>query len=174
MRTRCALRDRKHNREEQETVTLATAAMDPTGISAWTPDQLSDYLVRSLPPDLREACKARIISNHVTSPPWFQACADAAGLYELASDPSLVVVSQEVEAAKPDRRIYDIFFERLLRLEPRAEPSGLVFVDDKEKNVAAAVALGWQGLTFNATKAGPGELATALAGLGFGATVSGE
>ena len=40
--------------------------MDPTGIPAWTPEQLSDYLVRSLPPDLREACKARIISNKVT------------------------------------------------------------------------------------------------------------
>ena len=108
-----------------------------------------------------------IISNHITSPPWFQECAASAGLYELASDQSLVVVSQEVGVAKPDSRIYEIFFERLRRLDPSVQPAELIFVDDKEKNVAAAQALGWSGLCFNATTAAPGELARALANQGL-------
>jgi FMN phosphatase YigB (HAD superfamily) len=110
-----------------------------------------------------------IISNHITSPPWFQECAASAGLYELASDPSLVVVSQEVEVAKPDARIYEIFFDRLRHREPDVQLAELVFVDDKEKNVVAAQALGWQGICYNATTAATGELARGLAALGMGA-----
>ena len=104
-----------------------------------------------------------VISNHITSPPWFQVCAEAAKLYELASDPSLVVVSQEAGVSKPDPAIFKLFMEKLRALEPAAREEEVLFVDDKEKNVSAAVALGWQGLVFNAATATPGAFATALA-----------
>eukprot|EP00966_Prymnesium_polylepis_P275027 6355030-Prymnesium_polylepis.1 len=113
-----------------------------------------------------------IISNHIVSPPWFQACASSAGLYELASDPRLVVVSQEVGTSKPEPAIYELFLDRLRALEPGTRPEELVFVDDKEKNVAAARAQGWRGLCFNATKAAAGDLERALAALGLRGSVS--
>ncbi|GAA4710439.1 HAD-IA family hydrolase [Nocardioides conyzicola] len=54
-----------------------------------------------------------------------------------------VVVSGEVKAAKPDPRAYEIAAERSgLPLER------LVFVDDKQLNVDAAVALGMDGIVF--------------------------
>ena len=54
-----------------------------------------------------------------------------------------VVVSGEVRAAKPDRRAYEIVAERSgLPLDR------LVFVDDKQLNVDAAVALGMDGIVF--------------------------
>jgi len=111
-----------------------------------------------------------VISNHIVSPPWFQECASSAGLYELATDRSLVVVSQEVGVGKPDEAIFKLFFERLLKLDPNIQPEQLIFVDDKEANVEAARALGWKGLTFNASQAAHFSLASALANLGMGTT----
>lgn len=108
-----------------------------------------------------------IISNHIVSPPWFQECAKAAGLYELASNESLVIVSQEVETAKPKQSIYEIFFEKLQKIEPTIQPGQLLFIDDKERNVATAQSLGWMGLCFNAAKAKRGALADAIRELGF-------
>ena len=40
--------------------------MDPTSVPNWSPQQLAEYLVRSLPEELRAPCKARIIGNGVT------------------------------------------------------------------------------------------------------------
>ncbi|KAL1500506.1 hypothetical protein AB1Y20_013163 [Prymnesium parvum] len=108
-----------------------------------------------------------VLSNHVVSPPWFQACDAAAGLYELASHPSLVVVSQEVRAAKPEPRIYEVFLERLRAVAPGVQPAELLFVDDKEKNVRAARQMGWNALCFDATHAAPGALAAALGRMGL-------
>ena len=99
-----------------------------------------------------------IISNHVTSPPWFQRCAESAKLYELASDPSLVVVSQNVRVAKPDPAIYNLFHDRLRQKFGEIPASSLWFVDDKAKNVDAARALGWNGVVFNATTTTSGLL----------------
>ena len=99
-----------------------------------------------------------IISNHVTSPPWFQVCAQSAALYELASDPSLVVVSQVAGVAKPDAGIYNLFHDRLRQKFGEIPASSLWFVDDKAKNVDAARALGWNGVVVNATTTTSGLL----------------
>ena len=99
-----------------------------------------------------------IISNHVTSPPWFQVCAQSAALYELASDPSLVVVSQVAGVAKPDAGIYNLFHDRLRQKFGDIPASSLWFVDDKAKNADAARALGWNGVVFNATTTTSGLL----------------
>lgn len=98
-----------------------------------------------------------MISNHLVSPPLFEYCAAGAGLRELVSDGSLLLVSQAVGLAKPDAAIYSLFLARLRAgVLPGAEPEHLYFVDDKPRNVDAARALGWRGLVFNAEGAGGG------------------
>ena len=99
-----------------------------------------------------------VISNHLVAPPLFDYCSAGAGLAALVSDPSLLVVSQAVGLGKPDPAIYQLFFDRLLKLHPEATSADLCFVDDKEKNCAAALALGWRAIHYDARKAGPGEL----------------
>jgi 2-haloacid dehalogenase len=59
-----------------------------------------------------------------------------------------IVISGEVGAAKPDRRIYDALIER-----HDLDPASLVFVDDVPANVAAAEQLGMRGLTFTSAAA---------------------
>ena len=107
-----------------------------------------------------------VISNHLVSPPLFEYCAEGAGLHELASDSSLVIVSQQVGLGKPDPAIYKLFYERLRGLDASLQPEDLVFVDDKKKNVDAAIALGWRGIVHDATVAGPTDLADALTAMG--------
>ena len=68
------------------------------------------------------------------------------------------VGTQAVGLGKPDPAIYQLFFERLLKLHPEATSADLCFVDDKEKNCAAALALGWRAINHDARKVGPGEL----------------
>jgi 2-haloacid dehalogenase len=53
------------------------------------------------------------------------------------------VISGEVGAAKPQRRIYEILFERVGR-----RPEELLFVDDAAANVSAAEALGMPAIRY--------------------------
>jgi FMN phosphatase YigB (HAD superfamily) len=117
----------------------------------------------------REAHKVTVgmISNHIVSPPLFDYCAEGAGLRDLVSHHSLLVVSQAVGLAKPDPAIYQFFFERLRCLDERVEPSEILFIDDKEANVEAARSQGWQGLVFNAVDAQAGDLTRLLGELGL-------
>jgi len=53
------------------------------------------------------------------------------------------ILSFEVGAKKPDRRIYDAIFEKM-----DVEGEKVLFIDDMEHNVAAARSLGMQGLLY--------------------------
>jgi 2-haloacid dehalogenase len=53
------------------------------------------------------------------------------------------IISGEVGAAKPQRRIYEILFERAGR-----RPEELLFVDDSQANVSAAEALGMAAIHY--------------------------
>mmetsp|Transcript_50872 Transcript_50872/g.132228 ORF Transcript_50872/g.132228 Transcript_50872/m.132228 type:complete len:219 (-) Transcript_50872:177-833(-) len=108
-----------------------------------------------------------IISNHLVMPPLFEYCAQGAGLRELVSDPSLMIVSQAVGLGKPDLAIYRLFFERVKAIDSSIVPADLLFVDDKVANVDAAQVEGWQGLVYNAAHASPGALAAGCAERGF-------
>ena len=108
-----------------------------------------------------------IISNHLVSPPLFEYCADGAGLRALVSDPTLLVVSQAVGLGKPDPAIYRLFFQRLRALDATVQPEHLLFVDDKPKNVDAAISEGWQGLIHDARLASESTLADALVAKGM-------
>ena len=59
-----------------------------------------------------------------------------------------IVISGEVGAAKPDRRIYEALIER-----HDLDPASLAFVDDVPANVAAAKGLGMRGFTFTSAAA---------------------
>ena len=134
---------------------------------------LASALSQTYPASLLAAHRAKaagitigIISNHLVTPPLFEYCAKGAGLLELVSDPTLLVVSQAVGLGKPDPAIYRLFFERLRRLDGTVKPDELLFVDDKAKNVEAAIAEGWQGLLHDAKVASASTLADALASHG--------
>lgn len=109
-----------------------------------------------------------MISNHLVVPPLFEYCARGAGLHELVSDPTLLIVSQAVGLGKPDPAIYRLFLERAKAIDSSITPADLLFVDDKAANVDAARAEGWQGLVYNAAHATPGALAAGCAERGFG------
>jgi glucose-1-phosphatase len=57
------------------------------------------------------------------------------------------ILSFEVGAKKPDRRIYDAIFEKR-----DVEKERVLFIDDMEQNVIAARSLGMQGLVFTNPK----------------------
>jgi 2-haloacid dehalogenase len=68
-----------------------------------------------------------------------------------------ILVSGEERVKKPDPRIFQRLFSRYGLIAPRS-----IFIDDSEKNVRAARALGMIGLHFSS----PHELERELAGLG--------
>jgi 2-haloacid dehalogenase len=69
-----------------------------------------------------------------------------------------MVVSGEEKVAKPDSQIYAILIERY-----KIDPRRAVFIDDSEKNVAVAQALGFIGIQFTS----PATLRLELQALGL-------
>ena len=57
-----------------------------------------------------------------------------------------IVVSGRVKLAKPDPAIFAEMLERIRAHFPDIRPEELVFIDDNEKNAAAATSLGWHGI----------------------------
>jgi 2-haloacid dehalogenase len=66
-----------------------------------------------------------------------------------------IVISGEVRAAKPDKRIFEALFER-----HDLEPGSILFIDDMPENVAAAEALGIRSIRFTNAARLRGELVT--------------
>ena len=69
-----------------------------------------------------------------------------------------IVVSGEEKVIKPDERIFRVLFER-----HGVAPDRSIFIDDVERNVAAARALGMTGIRFES----PAQLRAELARLGL-------
>ncbi|KAJ3089014.1 hypothetical protein HK102_007402 [Quaeritorhiza haematococci] len=102
-------------------------------------------------------------------------------------EPDLVLVSADVECAKPDKKIYEIFLDRLnnrdikrgrqqgggagkgsLDVEGTAiEPREILFVDDKERNFPSAREVGFRTLLFNREKEPVSHLVGSLQDLGI-------
>ena len=64
-------------------------------------------------------------------------------MFDFLNEFDHAVVSGHVGAAKPDPRIYEILFDKVGR-----RPHELVFVDDSQKNIEAARALGMPAIHF--------------------------
>lgn len=56
---------------------------------------------------------------------------------------STIILSCEVKSAKPDKEIY-----KIAQQQAKVAPQEILFIDDKEINVEAAKALGWQAIKF--------------------------
>ena len=57
-----------------------------------------------------------------------------------------VLVSGEEKLIKPDARIYQRMLERIRMHYPAAQAEHLIFIDDAQRNVEAARALGWRAI----------------------------
>ena len=64
-------------------------------------------------------------------------------MFDFLNEFDHAVISGHVGAAKPDRRIFEILFERIGR-----EPQELLFVDNSLSNIEAARALGMGAIHF--------------------------
>ncbi|HBT76343.1 MAG TPA: hypothetical protein DEB39_05320 [Planctomycetaceae bacterium] len=62
--------------------------------------------------------------------------------------PSNHVLSYEVGAMKPDRRIYETAFQTSARIVPGITPSEILFIDDLEQNIAAARDFGFDAVRY--------------------------
>lgn len=69
-----------------------------------------------------------------------------------------ILVSGEVKMLKPDARIYRLFMQTFA-----VDPAHAVYIDDRAKNVDAAIALGMHGIVFT----GPPALRAELTRLGL-------
>ncbi|KJE96403.1 acetyltransferase [Capsaspora owczarzaki ATCC 30864] len=110
-----------------------------------------------------------VVSNYNQS--WFEAIFVKYGLASLFPDRSLVVVSCDVAAAKPDHRILDVFLARVNAVAAgSAGPipkDSAVLIDDKKRNTDAAHKHGMVGLQYNAAKEPSGVLVSRLRELGL-------
>ncbi|MFI6526498.1 HAD-IA family hydrolase [Streptomyces uncialis] len=97
----------------------------------------ADPVVVDLLRRVRERCPLVLVTNATV---WLDADLARLGLTGLAHH---VVNSSLVGVAKPDPRIYGIAAERA-----GAAPARCLFVDDREENIEAAVALGMTGHLF--------------------------
>ena len=64
-------------------------------------------------------------------------------MFDFLNEFDHAVISGHVGAAKPDRRIFEILFERVGR-----QPQELLFIDDSLSNIEAARALGMPAIHF--------------------------
>lgn len=112
-----------------------------------TADFRVDGTVVDLLRQVREHCPLVLVSNATR---WLDDDLARLGLTDLAHS---VVNSSLVGVAKPDRRIYEIAAERA-----GVAPDRCLFVDDRQENVDAAVALGMTGVLHRAAA----DLRTAL------------
>ncbi len=58
------------------------------------------------------------------------------------------VLSYEVGAMKPDRRIYEAAFETAKKAIPDIQPNEILFIDDLEPNIHAAREFGFDGIQY--------------------------
>jgi len=106
----------------------------------WAGDRLDVHLLTYLA-SLRPCYRTGLLSNA-----WTGARMVFTEKYHLDKSFDLMVISSEEGVAKPDLQIYRRTASRLGML-----PEEVVFVDDVEKNVAAATSAGMHGLLFRST-----------------------
>ncbi len=101
-------------------------------------DELIDYLRKSRP-----QLKTAICSNFsVLLRPLLEKKWKIIDVFDV------LVISSEVKLLKPDPRIYQLTLARL-----QVKPEEAIFIDDTEKNVVGAQALGIHGIIFKDTQA---------------------
>jgi len=82
-------------------------------------------------------------------------------------DHSLIISSHEIGYAKPDKEIYEIAFKRAQALLHDIKPGEILFMDDKENNVAAAKNCGFHAFVWDARISSYGTLVKHLISYGI-------
>lgn len=103
----------------------------------WSGDAIDAELVQFIK-GLRPAYKTGMITNA-----WQETRRYIEEVWQIGTLFDEIVVSAEVELAKPDPDIYHLALDRL-----RVAPQAAVFVDDFSENIQAAQALGMQAVHF--------------------------
>jgi HAD superfamily hydrolase (TIGR01509 family) len=102
-----------------------------------------------------------VISNHASV--WFDYLFDTYNLASLFPHRQLVIVSQTVQAAKPQSQIFELLLNRLrTHFDAKIEASAVLFIDDKMENVRAAQSVGFQSFEFNHDTTPVAELEASL------------
>jgi len=91
-----------------------------------------------------------IVTNHTTW--WFDYIIKKWNLLSVLKR-DMILVSQEINCYKPMPEIYQCLYDRILaNVGKDVQKNEVVFVDDKEENVKAAIHFGFAGITFNRHK----------------------
>ncbi len=114
-------------------------------------DQRDDLLVAFME-GLRPAYRTGILSNA-----WSDGRSIIAGRFGLGSAVDDLVISAEVGMAKPDPRIFTLALERL-----GVRPDEAIFVDDFQRNIDAAHAVGMYAVHFRGREQAITEVRTVL------------
>lgn len=100
-----------------------------------------DYELLAFIEELRPNFKIGLLTNYVQ--PWIEEILTERGLRKYFDE---IVISSVEKVIKPDPRIFKIMLERLKLAENEA-----VFIDDREKNIEGARALGIRSILFTST-----------------------
>lgn len=97
-----------------------------------------------------------ILSNH--SSPWFREMA-AKFHFDEIFDEDLTVISCDHGCAKPDPRFYNVLIDKVkAKYQSHTQPPRIVFLDDKQANVAAARECGIDAFQFQSKKSSSQDL----------------
>eukprot|EP01127_Copromyxa_protea_P013173 TRINITY_DN3516_c0_g1_i1.p1 TRINITY_DN3516_c0_g1~~TRINITY_DN3516_c0_g1_i1.p1 ORF type:complete len:144 (-),score=36.00 TRINITY_DN3516_c0_g1_i1:71-502(-) len=91
-----------------------------------------------------------VCSNNSTE--WWDFADKSLGLSQYFKDKSLVIISQEVECAKPDAAIFQVLFDRILASDKTASKDKVIFIDDKKANIDAASQFGLIAIHYDSRK----------------------
>ncbi|ELR15069.1 HAD hydrolase, family IA, variant 3 subfamily protein [Acanthamoeba castellanii str. Neff] len=90
------------------------------------------------------------LAKQVKASGWLDQIATKFGFYDVFNK-DLVIVSQTVRSAKPAKAIYEVTLAKLREeLGEDLQASEVLFIDDKQENIATASELGMLGFCFNA------------------------
>jgi len=91
-----------------------------------------------------------ILSNHVNS--WFL---HVVAKFEMEKifQRELILVSQGIQCDKPSKQVYEALLHAVHKtVGQHIRKDEILFIDDKKKNVEAAIAFGLHGITFDRLK----------------------
>lgn len=126
-------------------------------IDAWFaryPEMLAGEIPGSV--EILKALKSRNVPVYALSNWSAETFPFALEQFEFLSWFNGVLISGEVKAIKPDRRIFEIFLDTF-----PVEPSRAIYIDDRSENVQTAMDLGMRGIVFEDSRALRAELTRA-------------
>lgn len=96
----------------------------------------------------RSGYRLAVLSNHARD--WIDVLFERYRLFDIFTEQSMVIISSDVNTAKPDREIYELLMKRIRKTCGQdIQEDQVLFIDDKIDNIIAANNLGIRGICFN-------------------------